>query len=192
MSVRYQLPCSCGRVVLVERSQAGLSISCDCGAALEVPTIRGLAQLELVLSASDNSAWTAQHGLLLIGALIVLVAGGAAAWRFVHLPEDVYSKEAVDEFMKEKAEEIDRMTPSEIAENWQQFRSGLYFENPASEKAFYARRAAYLRWNWVFAGLAAAGALFASSCWRPAPAALVVRRRAARNSMIFRVRIPGR
>jgi hypothetical protein len=146
--------------VLVERSQAGLPVTCTCGATLEVPTIRGFARLEVVPTASDDSAWTTQHGLLLIGVLVALVAGGAAAWRVVTMPADAYSGTAIDEFMKQKAEEIDQWTPGEVVEAWQQFRAGPYVEDPADEKRYYARRAAYMRWNWVLAGVAAAGALF--------------------------------
>ncbi|MBX9790725.1 MAG: hypothetical protein K2Y37_17550 [Pirellulales bacterium] len=161
MSVRYQLPCTCGRMVLVERSQAGLAVICTCGAKLEVPTIGGLAHLESVETATSGAAWTTQHGLILIGVLVALVAGGAAVYRFIKLPRDLYGKASLDDFMQQKAAEIDRWTPGEVVEAWQQFRGGPYIEDPEEEKHYYAARAEYTRWTWVLAVLAAAGVLFA-------------------------------
>ena len=43
---KYLLPCSCGRSVTVEASQAGRQVHCDCGISLEVPTMLELARLE--------------------------------------------------------------------------------------------------------------------------------------------------
>ena len=144
----------------MERSQAGLAVNCTCGAKLEVPTIRGLTRLETVETASKPGAWTTQHGLILIGMLIALVAGGAAVYRVAKLPRDLYGKASLDAFMQQKAAEIDRWTPGEVVEAWQQFRGGPYIEDPEEEKQYYARRAEYTRWTWVLAAIAAAGLLF--------------------------------
>ena len=183
MSVRYRLPCKCGQTVLVERSQAGLSVNCSCGTQLEVPTIRGLAQLELVQSAPDKLGWTAQYGLLLIGALIAVVAGSAAAWRVTRLPADPYSERQIDLAMYKMAAEIDGMSPGKVLEAWQEFRCGVYVEDDRPERNYRAGRAAYQRWNWVLAGVAAAGLLFcvivlATGAGQPVRAAPAKRRRA--------------
>jgi len=183
MSVRYRLPCQCGQTVLVERSQAGLSVTCSCGTQLEVPTIRGLAQLEPIQSAPDKLGWTAQYGLLLIGALIAMVAGGAAVYRVARLSADPYSERQIDLEMHKKAAEIDGMSPGKVLEAWQEFRGGLYVEDDRPERNYRAGRAAYQRWSWVLAGVAAAGLLFcvivlATGAGQPARAAPVKKRRA--------------
>ncbi|MGD9647103.1 MAG: hypothetical protein AB7U73_15440 [Pirellulales bacterium] len=182
MSVRYRLPCGCGQEVLVERSQAGLPVSCSCGATLEVPTIRGLADLETVHTESQRNEWTTQYGLLLLGLLVAFAAGGAAFWRIATQPPDVFSEEQIDLFMTQKAAEIDKMTPSEALEAWQHFRAGPYVEDTREEQRYYAQRAAYARWNWVLAGISVAGLLFcilvlATGAGKPTSA--TVRRRAS-------------
>lgn len=183
MSVRYRLPCQCGQAVLVERSQAGLSVPCSCGQQLEVPTIRGLAQLETVQTAPDKVGWTAQYGLLLIGVLIVLVAGGAAAYRVARLPVNPYDEQQIDLEMVKRAAEIDAMAPAKVLETWQEFRPGLYIEDDTPERDYRKGRAAYQRWTWVLGGIAAAGLLFcvivlATGAGQPARAVPAKRRRA--------------
>ncbi len=43
--MKYLLPCSCGKSVPIEVSQAGQTVHCDCGATLDVPPLRHLRQL---------------------------------------------------------------------------------------------------------------------------------------------------
>ena len=183
MSVRYRLPCQCGQTVLVERSQAGLSVTCSCGTQLEVPTIRGLNALEAVHNAPEKAGWTAQYGLLLIGLLIATAAGGAAVYRVARLPVDPYDEKQIDLEMHKKAAEIDGMSPGKVLEAWQEFRGGLYIEDDRPERNYRAGRAAYQRWSWVLAGIAAAGLLFcvivlATGVGRPPPKAPVKKRQA--------------
>ncbi len=183
MIVRYRLPCACGQTVLVERSQAGLSVACSCGKSLEVPTIRGLAQLEAVQSAPDQRRWTAQYGLLLIGALIALVAGGVTAWRVVRLGPDQFSEASINATLQEHLSQIDKMPPGEVVLLWQPLRNLPYIEDPQAKKQYYGERAAYQRWTWVLAGIAAAGALFcviviATGAGKPPRAAPAKKRRA--------------
>jgi|GEM_PF-1571069 len=44
----YLVPCTCGEQLRVRASQAGEQLGCKCGAAVSVPTIRGLKQLPMV------------------------------------------------------------------------------------------------------------------------------------------------
>lgn len=44
----YLVPCSCGETLRVRASQAGGQLTCQCGAMVSVPTIRGLKQLKMV------------------------------------------------------------------------------------------------------------------------------------------------
>jgi hypothetical protein len=60
--VKYLLPCPCGQSVPVARSQAGMRIVCpQCNANLDIPTIRGMANLvslapEELKSSTSSSA----------------------------------------------------------------------------------------------------------------------------------------
>ena len=43
---KYLLPCDCGKSVSIGASQAGQTVSCMCGQALDVPAMREIRQLE--------------------------------------------------------------------------------------------------------------------------------------------------
>lgn len=75
---QYRLPCAkdnCGGSAVVDASQAGLTVPCpDCGAPLEVPTIRGLSQLQRVASAEPETApggWGIPQAVMTVGAALM-------------------------------------------------------------------------------------------------------------------------
>lgn len=79
----YLLPCECGRDVVVSRAQAGDTVTCECGAKLSVPTLRGLAELRPAPRASGATArgrtWDDRHRvgfLLALGAVTCLLVAG--------------------------------------------------------------------------------------------------------------------
>ena len=79
----YLVPCTCGNKVQVRARQAGDQVTCKCGAVVNVPTIRGLKQLETVIDEDERpdaprSSWQGpifSLGLvaLFIGAMIFFV-----------------------------------------------------------------------------------------------------------------------
>ena len=73
---QYQLPCECGRYVLIEPTQAGESVVCQCGRKLQVPALRALRQLASVQVDSLPPAaprWTPAQGLLFACGVLVIV-----------------------------------------------------------------------------------------------------------------------
>lgn len=52
----YLLPCSCGEKIRVRTRHAGETVTCQCGTKLQVPTIRGLKQLEAVDDVDETTA----------------------------------------------------------------------------------------------------------------------------------------
>jgi len=86
----YLLPCSCGEQSVVSTAQAGGTIRCACGAELQVPTMRGLRELE-PLEPSSAAAGRGVPGadqprvafLLALGALTCL---GVAIYLWASLP----------------------------------------------------------------------------------------------------------
>ncbi len=78
MSAQYYLPCSCGQKVRVEPAQAGGSATCACGTTLHVPTLRGLAQLEIAPPDEERvrrpaRQWSPVRGALFSSGLVVVV-----------------------------------------------------------------------------------------------------------------------
>lgn len=65
----YLVPCTCGKRVRVRARQAGEQVTCECGATVSVPTIRGLKQLE---SIADDAAGPATQRSSLQGPLFSL------------------------------------------------------------------------------------------------------------------------
>jgi hypothetical protein len=80
MSKTYLLPCSCGARTAVGVQQAGQTLQCECGATLEVPTMRGLSRLEEVTEPIESRAvarrrsWGLRERLFFVGLLIAVPA----------------------------------------------------------------------------------------------------------------------
>lgn len=82
----YLLPCTCGQKTVVSAVQAGETIRCGCGALLQVPSMRGLRDLEHADAADSPSArraparrWEDRHRAafsLVVAALVCLVVAG--------------------------------------------------------------------------------------------------------------------
>jgi len=77
MKARYLLPCSCGREILVETSQAGQVVRCQCGAELEAPTLLHMTALKRApepeaTTAPRASRWGLRQRLVLIGMAITV------------------------------------------------------------------------------------------------------------------------
>ncbi len=80
MSAKYLLPCSCGRKIPVETTQASQDIQCSCGKTLTIPTMQGIRRLEPYLEPVEQRVGAAPYkgvalGLALLGLVILAVAG---------------------------------------------------------------------------------------------------------------------
>lgn len=79
---KYLVECNCGNKLPVEVGQAGGRITCSCGSAVDVPTLRKLRHLPLaeVKEAPRNTVgWGARQGimtasLVAVGALVAAIA----------------------------------------------------------------------------------------------------------------------
>ncbi len=179
MPTQYLLPCpSCGEKVPVETSQAGERVRCACGAELDVPSMRGLRQLEV--AAEPNSAtsrpsaernWGPRQGLILAGSLILLFGLLPAGWLYWQLPDPYQlDRSSVIEFNEQ---EIDNMT---IDQTWMVWKQGIegagLVEYPSATKEAHETRRAELR-NWIVFSLSIAALglvlLVTGLLWQPGP-----------------------
>lgn len=120
---KYLLPCSCGQKVAVDASQAGLEVPCACGAKLEVPTMRGLSQLQIVEEpreehAAPQAAWGPAQGLMFLGAVLLL--GGLVAVLLVMQTRPQWQVQ--DEQIRL---DVNRLTPGQLWQRWQFLRQGV-------------------------------------------------------------------
>jgi hypothetical protein len=119
MKTLYLLPCKCGRRWEVDAGQAGTQIACSCGQSLEIPSIRGLRQLEIVSASAPDSApravWSPWRGAIFSLGLAATVAAFIFSavnmywfWKYRRLSDPA-------EFALRMAnDEVDRMNPEEV------------------------------------------------------------------------------
>ena len=96
--MKYRFPCArCGETLLIDVSQAGRQIACQCGASLEVPSLRAIRALEAATDVSvkpRRRSWDRGRGVLFAAGLVsavlgLLVAGVAAAGWLTSQPPPV-------------------------------------------------------------------------------------------------------
>lgn len=162
-NVQYRLPCTCGKSVLVNRSQAGLAVQCECGAKLDVPTIRGLGSLEQVARERAASGWGNRQAVLLIGLMIAVVGFGLGGYRQLFPPKPPFTSEQLDLDMKMLGEAIQQVPANEVWQMWEGLRAGLdrsEFPAVVKHRVDVERNQ---RWMWTFYATGIVGLLIAAS-----------------------------
>ena len=102
MSARYLLDCPCGKEIIVDSTQAGEIVQCECGQQVEVPTLLKLRTLEMVeepSKPSKKSNWGVIQGMTIAGGFLTLAAGGALIFFLVNrpvTPDEVFPSHLVD------------------------------------------------------------------------------------------------
>jgi hypothetical protein len=81
----YLLACKCGKSTPVEVGQAGGQVVCDCGARLDVPTLRQLRHLPQVQTAAAPAArvgrdWNVRKGVIAASLVAVALLTAIVAW----------------------------------------------------------------------------------------------------------------
>lgn len=127
MPTYYLLPCSCGKKTEVDSSQSGLTLRCECGAELTVPTMRGLATLERVVPAAESAAaaatrdeWSLRQGFVFLGLAIALVALFPAGYIWYTYPTEPTVNEA---YLDEDRSLIGQVTLSQSFVIWDQLHT---------------------------------------------------------------------
>jgi hypothetical protein len=122
---KYLLPCECGKGIVIDASQAGQRIECSCGALLEVPTLRGVRELEPVQAATSGSRptadWDSTRGMIFAGSLLLFVMGAAVVffgYSGLQATPNITREAEVKLFDKV----IDEMTLDEVYEAWKGIR----------------------------------------------------------------------
>jgi hypothetical protein len=179
MTAQYFLPCSCGQKVRVEPAQAGGQVACSCGKTVQVPTLRGLKQLEVAppdaaaLRRAAGRRWSPVQGAMFsIGLVVTIISLLVLAVTYLQFAEaTTYTQDQTSVINQLEAEQIDSMN---IVDSLQAFYS-LRDEGLGEQiEPFWitARRIVSQKRTMMisFAGLAAAGliAAIASLFMKPA------------------------
>ncbi len=95
----FLLPCTCGRQTVVTPSQAGQAVRCECGAPLEVPTLRGLRELAPATAAGGGRVrvWGNRHriALALVLFAVTCLAGAGYLVPWLPPPVEVYTQQQI-------------------------------------------------------------------------------------------------
>lgn len=121
MSERFLLPCECGQSVVVERRQAGTSVSCRCGKSLDVPTIRGFAKLTPAAEQEQQPLppiWGLRQGLIFLGLVTAIPAFVFAGFLYFSLPKLTQHYDLLEQ-------EIEQLPPQHTWAIWKMYEQGM-------------------------------------------------------------------
>lgn len=149
MSLQYLLPCSCGRKLPVDLSQAGSRMRCECGQEREVPTLLRLKQLEPAGTEQGRAArertspWGARQRFALVGALVCVAGVAFAIWSFVTRPQIV---------------DVAEYPPIATLQLWESLKRGIDLPPAPMEVMLFSMIQWHYRWTLAGLVLAAVGA----------------------------------
>ena len=165
MAISHLLPCACGEKIKVDAAQAGLSVTCVCGRQLDVPTRRGLADLEIApddpLKNAPRRAWGPRHGVALLGMAIAVIALGCGLLLWANAPQD---------FVTQRIAEADLIDSLRF---WHSLKEGVHISDTPENVGFKRATQNYRFWmifSFIAAGvglLITLGALFVRHAGTP-------------------------
>ena len=159
----YLLPCpQCRSKLSVTTGEAGGQVRCNCGATVDVPTVRGLRELAVVTeSAEPQSRWTTRHSVTFMGG--VLIVAGIAAGLALHVYAE--SVRPIQTF----ADKVQHMSPAETWELWTHyFQLGIgtwQVDEGPTQKIDRRRYHSFKNFEWISFGIAGVGAVIALVGW---------------------------
>ena len=124
MTISYFLPCDCGTQQQVQTTQAGESLTCAaCGTQLEVPTLRRLRELEIVVGENSSrtvaSSWTPVQGTMFLVGSVIAIVSFAAILFFTVSDRKLSAKATVLQNKQLVLENLADLTPEESWLEWQ-------------------------------------------------------------------------
>jgi hypothetical protein len=165
----YLLPCpQCGRKLVVTTGEAGGQMQCACGTAVDVPTVRGLRELEPATAPGAEAAtsWTSRHSVIFLGSLMAIA--GLVFGLILHFRAAALLPSATF------ADDIRTMAPAETWTIWTQFiRQGVGSWQPKKDEKQLSDLKVYdemKRWEIIGFGLAGLGivlAVIGVTMWSP-------------------------
>jgi hypothetical protein len=124
VSAKYLLPCRCGQNTVVEPRQAGETVVCPCGQTLPIPTLLEMAALEAAPAETplpSRAAWGSRHGLMFLGAALVVVGMGFGI--FFHYYRPIPPIDTIDpETIRQGAKHL---PPAVTWRYWRMMKQGL-------------------------------------------------------------------
>lgn len=139
----HQIPCECGRIHEVTRTQAGSSLNCECGRVLSVPALRELKDFPTVEHPDSPAETLSLHcasgvrqrrtGLIFVLFVASLLFAGLTVYYCQVCPKEPTIENS--------------QTPFEVWQVWQTLRTGI--DTPMSRTEMMRTDAIKMSWRWV-------------------------------------------
>jgi len=152
----FLLPCACGNQIPVSSKDAGLMVTCSCGAQVKVPTSRGLNALPRIGGGDEDvrsdagRGWGLRNQLLTAG-LVCLLFGGIATATLIW-------KRPVEPSRAMAAQEFKYMPPETLVNLWIQYQEGFQPLDTTVAAKYQQDRDENARLTWIAGIIALAGA----------------------------------
>lgn len=157
MPIQYLLPCSCGRKIPVETRQAGGSISCECGASLEVPRLLEVKKLERAATqggiTKNKPVWGIAQGMILSGIVILIVIAVFSVLELRYGQGNPYDSLTPEQMHAAFA----KMKPIDTWETWRYFQIHGYNPQKDNTERFFEGLYAQRQLILTFLTIAGAG-----------------------------------
>jgi hypothetical protein len=128
MTQQFLLPCACGQKLRVSNAQAGEQVSCVCGSRLNVPTLRGIRQLEVVPAEANVRAapgWSRVQGAMFAAGLLAAAIGlgmiAYSGFQYAQIRHSHYGDLTQDrsaDLVKAMSENVEKLTILQMREVW--------------------------------------------------------------------------
>ena len=147
--MEHLLTCGCGRKIPVSRSQAGQELSCECGQRLQVPTLRGFAELPVAgpetlpaksyassfTPESERRAWGGWRGTIMAISVAMLVISALPCAYFLFIRWQIDTSYGMEDEIISGNKSYDLMPMENLMVDWSNFeRNGL---GPKNKPRFY-------------------------------------------------------
>jgi hypothetical protein len=141
-------------------------LPCECGARLDVPTIRGLDSLERVTTQGPQARWGNRQAVLLIGLLIALVGFGLGGVRHAFPPKVPFTTADVERDVELGYHAIQQTPANEVWQLWERYSAGLDRREMPALTQYRVDLERNTRWIWTLYAVGALGlAIAGSSLW---------------------------
>ena len=174
MSQRFALPCSCGASVPVGIRQAGETVTCHCGKALDVPKLRDLRRLDPLAESQPvrtRASWSVWQGSLFVVGLCALVLSAGSAY-YVWSYRQLYNTSKPDPSKFSFSNDMMTITLSDSWDLWKGYLQLNIDQRPTPYHVFAREEVdqldRVLRF-WGILGTLGAMFLMASFVWRSQP-----------------------
>lgn len=187
----FLLTCQCGKQHVVNKTQAGESISCSCGKQLEIPTLRGLTRLPVHAPAGPQTgdgdsvvpgasrttpanrrgrkstvAWQGWRGpsMAVLTAVMVISAMFAAYYFWQRFSID--TTYTVENLIEEDRQLLAQADPIDLDQAWNDFAGYNLTQKRPPDFFMWNRYAAYRMYQGTVASaIAAVSGLLAAAVW---------------------------